>query len=142
MEEKKDKSFIIRDKRIFGETGDLRQDGESPTEANPVETQAEPERQPPVTESLESEREEAFPEVNFVNFILSLSTTAMYHFGDFPDPVSQKAQRNLTAAKQTIDILGMLRSKTEGNLDNNEKSLIDGLLFELRMRYVKEKEHP
>jgi hypothetical protein len=66
----------------------------------------------------------------------------MYHFGDFPDPVSQKAQRNLTAAKQTIDILGMLRSKTEGNLDNNEKSLIDGLLFELRMRYVKEKEHP
>jgi hypothetical protein len=142
MEEKKDKSFIIRDKRIFGETGDLRQDCESPTEANPVETQAEPERRPPVTESLESEREEAFPEVNFVNFILSLSTTAMYHFGDFPDPVSQKAQRNLTAAKQTIDILGMLRSKTEGNLDNNEKSLIDGLLFELRMRYVKEKEHP
>lgn len=142
MEEKKDKSFIIRDRRIFGETGDLRQDGESQPEANPVETQDEPERRPPVTESLESEREEAFPEVSFVNFILSLSTTAMYHFGDFPDPVSQKAQRNLTAAKQTIDILGMLRSKTEGNLDNNEKSLIDGLLFELRMRYVKEKENP
>jgi hypothetical protein len=142
MEEKKDKSFIIRDRRIFSETGDLRQDGESQPEANPVETQDEPERRPPVTESLESEREEAFPEVSFVNFILSLSTTAMYHFGDFPDPVSQKAQRNLTAAKQTIDILGMLRSKTEGNLDNNEKSLIDGLLFELRMRYVKEKEHP
>jgi hypothetical protein len=142
MEEKKDKSFIIRDKRIFGETGDLRQDGESLTKATPVETQAEPERRPPVTESLESEREEAFPEVNFINFILSMSTTAMYHFGDFPDPVSQKAQRNLTAAKQTIDILGMLKSKTEGNLDNDEKSLIDGLLFELRMRYVKEKEHP
>jgi hypothetical protein len=142
MEEKKDKSFIIRDKRIFGETGDVRPDGESPPEAKPVETRAEPERPTPVTESPESEREEAFPEVNFVNFILSLSTTAMYHFGDFPDPVSQKAQRNLAAAKQTIDILGMLRSKTEGNLDDNEKSLMDGLLFELRMRYVKEKECP
>ncbi|PKN05668.1 MAG: DUF1844 domain-containing protein [Deltaproteobacteria bacterium HGW-Deltaproteobacteria-9] len=142
MEEKKDKSFIIRDKRIFGETGDVRQDGESPPEAKPVETQAESEQLPPVRESLESELEEAFPEVNFVNFVLSLSTTAMYHFGDFPDPVSQKAQRNLTAAKQTIDILGMLRSKTEGNLDDNEKSLMDGLLFELRMRYVKEKERP
>jgi len=142
MEEKKDKSFIIRDKRIFGETGDVRQDGESPPEAKPVETQAEPERRSPMTESPEFEREEAFPEVNFVNFILSLSTTAMYHFGDFPDPVSQKAQRNLAAAKQTIDILGMLRSKTEGNLDDNEKSLMDGLLFELRMRYVKEKECP
>jgi hypothetical protein len=142
MEEKKDKSFIIRDKRIFGETGDVRQDSESPQEAKPVETQAEPEQRPPVTESAESEHEEAFPEVNFVNFILSLSTTAMYHFGDFPDPVSQKAQRNLTAAKQTIDILGMLRAKTEGNLDDNEKSLMDGILFELRMHYVKEKERP
>jgi hypothetical protein len=142
MEEKKDKSFIIRDKRIFGETGEVRQEGESPAEAKPVETQTESEQLPPVRESLESEREEAFPEVNFVNFVLSLSTTAMYHFGDFPDPASQKAQRNLTAAKQTIDILGMLRSKTEGNLDDNEKSLMDGLLFELRMRYVKEKERP
>jgi hypothetical protein len=34
----------------------------------------------------------------------------------------------------------MLRSKTEGNLDDNEKSLMDGVLFELRMRYVKEKD--
>lgn len=142
MEEKKDKSYVIRDKRIFAETGDVRRNEESPTEAKPVETQAGPEWQEPEKESLESPREEAFPEVNFVNFILSLSTTAMYHFGDFPDPTSQKAQRNLAAAKQTIDILGMLRSKTEGNLDDNEKSLMDGLLFELRMRYVKEKDRP
>jgi len=138
MEEKKDKTFVIRDKRIFAETGDVRRDEEPPPEVKPVETQAEPERQTSAKEAPE----EAFPEVNFVNFVLSLSTTAMYHFGDFPDPVSQEAQRNLAAAKQTIDILGMLRSKTEGNLDDNEKSLMDGLLFELRMRYVKEKDRP
>jgi hypothetical protein len=146
MEEKRDQSFVIRDKRIFDETGDVRKEEDSApdvkTETRPVEPQAESEQRPPVTESPESGGDEAFPEVNFVNFILSLSTTAMYHFGDFPDPVSQKAQRNLAAAKQTIDILGMLRSKTEGNLDENEKSLMDGLLFELRMRYVKEKERP
>ena len=146
MEEKRDPSFVIRDKRIFDETGDVRKEEDSApdvkTETQPVEPQAEPEKQPPLTESPESRDDEAFPEVNFVNFVLSLSTTAMYHFGDFPDPASQKAQRNLTAAKQTIDILGMLRSKTEGNLDENEKSLMDGLLFELRMRYVKEKGRP
>jgi len=140
MEEKRDKAFVIRDKRIFAETGDVRRDEETPPEIKPVETQAEPGRQAPKTEAPEAPPEEGFPEVNFVNFILSLSTTAMYHFGDFPDPVSQKAQKNLAAAKQTIDILGMLRSKTEGNLDDNEKSLMDGLLFELRMRYVKEKD--
>jgi hypothetical protein len=137
MEEKKDKSFVIRDKRIFAETGDVRRDEEPPPEIKPAAAEAEPERQAP---KKEAPAEEALPEVNFVNFVLSLSTTAMYHFGDFPDPVSQKAQKNLAAAKQTIDILGMLRAKTEGNLDDNEKALMDGLLFELRMRYVKEKD--
>jgi hypothetical protein len=144
MEEKKDKAFVIRDKRIFAETGDVRRDEEPSPDIKPAEaqakTQVEPEQPAPEKEAPEPHPEEAFPEVNFVNFILSLSTTAMYHFGDFPDPLSQKAQRNLLAAKQTIDILGMLRSKTEGNLDDNEKSLMDGLLFELRMRYVKEKD--
>ena len=67
--------------------------------------------------------------MNFTNFVLSLSTSAMFHFGDFPDPVARKAEKNLTAAKQTIDILGMLKKKTKGNLDENEKSLFDGLLY-------------
>jgi Domain of unknown function (DUF1844). len=65
----------------------------------------------------------------------------MYHFGDFPDPVSKETRRDLAAAKQTIDILNMLKEKTEGNLDDREKELLDGILFELRMRYVKEKEN-
>ena len=50
----------------------------------------------------------------------------MYHFGDFPDPVTKKGQRNLPAAKQTIDILSILKTKTEGNLDEDEKQLFDG----------------
>lgn len=141
-EEKKDKTFVVRDKRIFAETGDARRDEESSPGAKHVESQTEPERPVSKEEASEMPPEEAFPEVNFINFVLSLSTTAMYHFGDFPDPVSQKSQRNLVAAKQTIDILAMLKSKTEGNLDDNEKSLMDGLLFELRMRYVKEKDRP
>jgi hypothetical protein len=77
--------------------------------------------------------------MNFASFIFSLSTTAMYHFGDFPDPVTNESRRNLPAAKQTIDILSILKAKTAGNLDEREKELLDGMLFELRMRYVKEK---
>ncbi|MCG6538370.1 MAG: DUF1844 domain-containing protein, partial [Syntrophales bacterium LBB04] len=60
-------------------------------------------------------------------------------FGDFPDPETKQADKNLTAAKQIIDTLSMLKEKTEGNLDENEQNLIDGALYELRMRYVKEK---
>jgi hypothetical protein len=63
----------------------------------------------------------------------------MYHFGDFPDPVTKKAEKNLAAAKHTIDMLNMLKNKTAGNLDENEKELLEGILYELMMRYVKEK---
>jgi DNA-nicking Smr family endonuclease len=140
--EKKEKSFVIKDKRIFDESGDVRKETETLTQEKPLETKAEKAQQPPVEESQEPPTEEYLPEMNFANFVLSLSTTTMYHFGDFPDPVSRKAEKNLIAAKQTIDILGLLQTKTEGNLDENEKSLLDGLLFELRMRYVKEKGSP
>ena len=78
------------------------------------------------------------PEVNFASFIFSLSTTAMYHFGDFPDPGTQESRKNLPAAKQTIDILSILKTKTEGNLSKDEQELLDGLLYELRMRFVME----
>lgn len=121
-EESKDKGFVIKDRRIFDEKGDVRQ------EAGPKEQQAN-----------KVEREDTdLLEPTFSNFILSLSTSAMYHFGDLPDPVTNERKVNLQAARHTIDLLAMLKTKTEGNLDENEKSLLDGLLFELRMRYVKE----
>ena len=34
----------------------------------------------------------------------------------------------------------MIRNKTAGNLDSDEKELLEGILYELMMRYVKEKE--
>jgi hypothetical protein len=131
-DETHDKDFIIKDKRTFDESGEIRQKEEKKTD------QAEQASED--KDKSESEEKKFLPEMNFSSFVFSLSTSAMYHFGDFPDPVSQKTEKNLSAAKQTIDILGMLKEKTEGNLDDNEKELLDGMLFELRMRYLKEKE--
>jgi len=143
MEEKKDKSYVIRDKRIFSETGEIRDDETSRPDVAPAETVKKEKTETVGEQPNETTREEAtVPEMNFVNFVISLGTTAMFHFGDFPDPDSHKSKKNLEAAKQTIDVLTMLKSKTKGNLDDNEESLIDGLLFELRMRYVKEKDRP
>ena len=134
MEEgKQGKGFVIKDRRLFDETGEVRREddmGQPPTEeSRPQSTSDAPDR----------EEEELFlPEVNFMNFILSLSTTAMFHFGDFPDPVSGKSKKNMAAAKHTIDTITMLAAKTKVNLDDNEKNVLDAVLFELRMRYVKE----
>ncbi len=137
-EQKKEKGFVIKDRRLFDETGAVREEEE--TKAGGEKPAAEVGKSKEIAEEKPAPEEEEtpFPEISFTGFVFSLSTTAMYHFGDFPDPVTKETRKNLTAAKQTIDILAILKKKTEGNLDENEKQLLDGILFELQMRYVKE----
>ena len=121
-EEKKDKGFVIKDRRLFDESGAARVEEETkPEEKKPAESPDEGLKTSPAENGSRRNGGRPLPEINFASFIFSLSTTAMYHFGDFPDPVTKKAKRNLPAAKQTIDILSILKTKTEGNLDEDEK---------------------
>ncbi len=75
-------------------------------------------------------------EISFGAFLMSLSTEALVHLGEVADPSSGQEQRDLAMAQQLIDILGMLREKTRGNLDHDEQALLDAILFDLRMKYV------
>lgn len=126
---KKDSGFVVKDKRYSGESAEDKSDQQAKTAA---EEKQEKSRQA-------QDNEYNYPPVNFTNFVLSLSTSALFHFGDFAESEDATPQKNLPAAKQTIDILDMLNEKTKGNLDKNESSLIQGVLYELKMRYVKEK---
>ena len=76
------------------------------------------------------------PAIDFATFILSLSHSALVHLGDAPDPSGAPARRDVTMAKQTIDLLGVLQEKTEGNLSGEEERLLAQVLYDLRMRYV------
>ena len=77
------------------------------------------------------------PKVDFSTFVLSLGTTALYQLGAVPDPASgATVEADPLVAQQTIDTLEMIRDKTRGNLDEEERKLIDSLLYELRMRFV------
>ena len=78
------------------------------------------------------------PEITFASFLISLSSSAFIHLGDIPDPVSGETKKDLPLAKQTIDLLGLLRDKTRNNLQEDEEKLFDHLLYDLRMRYIKE----
>jgi len=80
------------------------------------------------------------PEVTFANLIFSLSSSALYHLGEIKDPVTGKQTKDLTLAKHSIDTLKMLQEKTKGNLDGDEAELIENILHDLRLRYVKAKE--
>jgi len=76
------------------------------------------------------------PEASFITFIAGMGTQALVHLGAVPDPATGKVQVQVQAAKYTIDILGVIEEKTAGNLTDDEKRHLDGLLYELRMRYV------
>lgn len=134
-EKKKDSGFVIKDKRHSGESAET----ENKTQEE-IRTTVKEEK-PPSQEATRfaHDNEQHYPLVNFTNFVLSLSTSALFHFGDFPETEGGKPEKNLPAVKQTIDILDMLHEKTKGNLDKSENDLIQGVLYELKMRYVKEK---
>jgi hypothetical protein len=150
-EREEEKGFVVKDRRIFSEDGDSKN---NVAEESPKKNTAENENADPQTaegEPLGDEKKngEKKPgragepppqarEVDFSSFLFSLYTSAVLHFGDVEDPVTGKKEKNLAAAKQMIDIVSMLEEKTRGNLNSDEQGTIDALLYELRMRYVKE----
>lgn len=74
--------------------------------------------------------------IDFTTFILSLVSSAQVHLGLIPNPVTQKSESNLEAARQTIDIIAVLQDKTKGNLTNDEGRLLEYVLYDLRMKFV------
>jgi hypothetical protein len=81
------------------------------------------------------------PPIDFGTFVLSLSASALVQLGDVPAPGAEEAGApDLPAARQTIEILDMLREKSRGNLTDEEGRLLDGVLHDLRLRFVEAKD--
>lgn len=78
----------------------------------------------------------SLPPIDFPTFILSLATSAQVHLGAVPNPTTGKDERNLGLAKETIDLLAILKDKTRGNLTDEEERLFEHVLYDLRMMYV------
>lgn len=131
-EKGEEKGFRVEDRRRFSpDTGE-------PREGKPVEGEGGKVQEPADDKSGEKDSgaEESLPEISFSTFIIGLSTQALMHLGEIPNPLSGKVESALPVAKQMIDILVILRDKTKGNLDQGEEKLMDDVLFDLRMRYV------
>ncbi|WPD24996.1 MAG: DUF1844 domain-containing protein [Candidatus Electrothrix scaldis] len=80
------------------------------------------------------------PAVSFNSLILSLNTTALFHLGDLPHPETGQKVVDLELARHSIDTLIMLEAKTSGNLEKDEEELLDRVLYELKMRFIKAKD--
>jgi hypothetical protein len=82
--------------------------------------------------------QEELDEARFTQLIFSFQATAMQQMGKMMNPLTGKVEKNMEQAKHFIDIVAMLEEKTRGNLNENEKKLIERVLFELRMNYLDE----
>jgi hypothetical protein len=135
MTEPEDKGYKVEDRRFLhkSEEEKARIKEEEAAQKAAAETQKAPEEPTPKTP-----KDVPLPEINFASFLFSLSSSAFIHLGDIPDPATGEINKDLPLAKQTIDLLGLLREKTRNNLQEDEEKLFDHLLYDLRMRYVKE----
>lgn len=166
-----EKRFKVVDRRTFTPEGDARPSGDepdaAPQDASPPESGGpeaagapDPEGSTPTVEERLREKEmrrrtrEAartgvpptapgpMPRIDFNTFIFSLASSALIHLGVAPHPETGQTSRDLALAKETIDILSLLEERTRGNLSPEEKNFLDGLLFDLRIRYVEATREP
>ena len=87
---------------------------------------------------MENIDEKKLYEIQFVQLIFSLKTSAIMQLGKIASPLTGKIERNLNEAKYTIDMLNMIKEKTKGNLTADEEKIINDAIFELQMNYIDE----
>jgi hypothetical protein len=133
MEDSEDKGYTVKDRRSLNmseeEKAELQEEA-----AAAEESEAPPEAPGPGGAGSEV----PLPEITFPSFLVSLSSSAFISLGQIQDPQTGKREKNLPLAKQTIDLLGLLRDKTRNNLSAEEENLFDHFLYDLRMAYIKE----
>ena len=89
-------------------------------------------------------REQGVPEetaaatsnTSFSNFITSLGIQALIRLGELKTSESEELRIDLDQARETIDLLLMVKDKTKGNLSAEEENLLTSLIADLQMRFV------
>lgn len=123
-----ERGFVIRDRRARGEGG------------APESSPQEPSRGRSAPSSLggspPEQAGEPTPPVSFSSFVFSLGTSALMLMGERLSPQQEAPPVNLAQAKEIIDILSILEGKTRGNLTSEEQSVLQDMLYALRMKYV------
>ena len=135
-EKEEEKGFVVKDRRRFTEGAEAEEKKEKP---EPEAASAAGEQESARPEDAFDKEEQSrgpFPEVTLATFIFSLSSSALVHLGEIPEPQTNRTEVDLPIAKQIIDTLGMLQEKTKGNLDQDEERLLKSVLYDLRMRYI------
>ena len=97
----------------------------------------------PETEKGAAEQEKmTAAEASFSFFLSTLGMQALTALGEIANPSTGEKSVELDQAKYLIDIIQMLSEKTKNNLSAEENSMMDGLLYELRLKFVQKSQRP
>jgi len=128
----------------------------SPPDAAPEEAAQSPELSPPPTAEEERQQHDAYKastqkiddmiaaagkggqgpmEMTFERVIESFYMSALIQMGAIRGE-GEPQRIDIIGARQTIDSLAILQEKTKGNLTDREKTLMQNVLFELRMAWI------
>jgi Domain of unknown function (DUF1844) len=128
-DDEEEKGFVVKDKRFSAK--------KEPEETPPSKEEKEKQSKVEAPRDEKAEPSGPLPEITFTTLIFSLSTSALIQLGEIQDPMTNQTMKNLPLAKQTIDLVGMLKEKTKGNLTSDEDKFVENVLYDLKMRYVK-----
>lgn len=160
-ENSQDNKIKVTDKRMFTVDGELREDfknlepkaPEQPAEVAEAPPGPEPvaeEPPPPVAPAVEAPGESS-PRLEipgtppglgaptFMDLVGVLTDPILLYLGDAKLPDGSTAE-NLEMARLHIDLLDVLREKTRGNVSAQESAMLEDLLYQLRMRYVRKQD--
>jgi hypothetical protein len=128
--EQEEQGFRVTDKRGFQEKN------ESGAPETSEKTEAKPAGEPSSKEEPPAQEGSSRPPIDFLSYIVSYYTQGMVLLGEVPNPYTNKKEEDIEAARHMIDILSMLEQKTKGNLSQEEKQLLESVIYELRMKYM------
>ena len=158
-EEKEDKGFKVIDRRgqepssrgdasavppEKGAAADAASPGNPPGAGRVQEEKGRADEAPPISPPGGPHGEEAHAGTGssslgvprFLDLVQSLQVGAMVGLGMIQGPDGKRPPVDLPAAKDAIDLLGILQEKTKGNLTKEEEEVLREGLYHLRMGYM------
>lgn len=120
-------SFKVTDRRLR----DTESAGGSTSRPEPASAA----RSAPSPDSPLHHREPAAPDLS--NLFVMFASSALIALGEAPDPETGEREVNLAQAREGVDILLLLRDKTEGNRTEKESRFLEDILYDLEMRFLR-----
>ncbi len=74
----------------------------------------------------------------FMQLVMTFQAAAWQQMGKIKNPMTDAVERHIEQARYSIDMLIMLRSKTKGNLSDDELKFLNHVISELQLNFVDE----